>query len=230
MSIGLGLFLAALTFAFLYLYQVTQDRWNWRRAALRSLAAIALFVSVLALGAFGIFVYGKLRELPQKQTAYADLRLGMPMGEVKYVKGYPQSVIENSENVDGQNKTERWREAPEVYSTKTFKNDQHVEDYKTWSYELVDRGTRIDVVFDATTKTLNQIECFSQGVANCPPLLGMQDGTSESAILEKLSKPSYEKIDGVAKEITYENLGVFFCLSKTRVYMLGVRSFGGQFR
>jgi hypothetical protein len=45
----------------------------------------------------------KVQELPQKQTAYANLRLGMAMAEVINVKGFPQNVIQNPENLKNSN-------------------------------------------------------------------------------------------------------------------------------
>jgi hypothetical protein len=217
-----------------------------RRWPFVTLGNVSFAVAVVLIGSYLLMALGpqentgsedkSLRIAPtvpatadQKPPAeYANLRLGMAMAEVINVKGFPQKVIQNPENLKKPNKTEWWLAYLDVYSTNTFNNGQHVEDYRTWLYELDNRGTRIDVGFDATTKTLNQITCFSQGETNCPHLLGILDGTRESAILEKLSKPTYEKINGVSKEITYENLGVFFYLSKQRVYMLGVRSVAGE--
>jgi hypothetical protein len=57
---------------------------------------------------------------------------------------------------------------------------------------------------------------------NCPVLLGIYDGVSEAETVARLGKPSRERIDGATKIITYENLGVWFYLTKRTIYMLGV--------
>jgi hypothetical protein len=57
---------------------------------------------------------------------------------------------------------------------------------------------------------------------NCPPLFGIQDGTGEDTLVEKLGNPSNAKIDGVAKKMEYRNLGAWFYLAKKKVYMMGV--------
>jgi hypothetical protein len=59
---------------------------------------------------------------------------------------------------------------------------------------------------------------------NCPPLLGIQDGTSEDTLVEKLGNPSDQKIDGITKKIGYSDLGAWFYLEKRKVYMIGVVS------
>src|SRR5258707_14457337 len=96
MSLGFGIFLSALVFALLYLYQITRDRWNWSRVGRRSLVALGVVLAVAALGVVCIFVFEAIRNAPHQQTGYADLRLGMTMSEVKYVKGYPPNVVDKN--------------------------------------------------------------------------------------------------------------------------------------
>src|SRR5712671_3172722 len=101
MSVGSAIFLAALVFALLYLYKITSDRWNWWKIVRWSLVAAASVLALLALGMAGVLVYEKIGDKPQKRMAYADLRLGMTMAEVKYVKGYPTDVLENPGKENG---------------------------------------------------------------------------------------------------------------------------------
>jgi hypothetical protein len=92
--------------------------------------ATASVLAVFALGLAGVLVYEKIGDKPRKQTAYADLRLGMTMAEVKYVKGYPTDVLENpgKENGDIPKPPTRYRI---VLPTKALKSEQHVEDYRS---------------------------------------------------------------------------------------------------
>ena len=243
MSIGSGIFLGALLFTIVYLYKITRDRWNWRKVARRSLIALVSALALVALGVISVVVYERIPDTPQKQTGYADLRLGMTMAEVKYAKGYPTGVLENPGKETGDllkpnaamsdpppfdpSKPFIREPAPPtgyrvVLPTKALKNAQRVEDYRSWEYEQADH--RIDVDFDAATGMLREIACFSRHTMNCPPLLGIQDGTSEDILVQKLGKPSNQKIDGVTKKINYSDLGVWFNLEQRKVYMIGVVS------
>ena len=91
-----------------------------------SLVTAGTIVALFALSLAGVLVYKKVVNEPQKQTGYADLRLGMTMAEVKYLKGYPTDVLENPEK---QKDTDRYRI---VLPIKNLKPDQHVEDYESW--------------------------------------------------------------------------------------------------
>jgi uncharacterized protein YuzE len=192
MSLGTGIFLSALVFAFLYLYKITRDRWNWRRAARRTLVAFGAIIAVAALGTVGVVVVEEVGDMPRPQTGYADLRLGMTMTEVKYLKGYPPNVIDKNDT----DKLGGWRV---VNATKDL-NGRHVEDFAEWSYEINDK-TRIDIDFDSKNGKVTGIGCFSAEVMECPPLFGIQDGTTEDVLLKKLGKPSHQQIDGVTKKM-----------------------------
>lgn len=182
-----------------------------RRWAAAVLAA--LFVAFV-LGGFLFY------DNPRMETEYADLRIGMTMDEVKYVKGYPPYVVEHS-------KTERptwWESDPIVMPTNHLKEGQKVEDYRRWMFEIDNHGTRVDVDFDQA-KMLAGISCYSQGIMRCPSLIGGYDGMNEKDTIKLLGNPSYEKIDGVTKSIYYKRSGVWFYLTKMKIYLLSVGGF-----
>jgi hypothetical protein len=111
----------------------------------RILWGVAIVLVIVALAAVGIVVYDKASHWPTKQSEYADLSLGMPMNEVKYVKGYPTYVLEDPP-------PETAIDSPIwgyriLRETKDLKDGQHVEDYTAWEYEVPSQ-TRIDVEFD----------------------------------------------------------------------------------
>jgi len=220
MSVGLAIFLATLMFALLYLYQITRDRWNWRRFLRRSSMAVTALLVLSSLGLVATLGYQKIAGRPEKQTGYADLRLGMTMAEVQYAKGYPPYVLE--EPKDQKDAELGWLQT----ATKDFTDQQHVEDYTSWSYASDANGTRLDIEFAPTTRALNQIACYSQGVMNCPKLLEISDGMSETDTVDRLGKPTQADFNGVTKRIIYKHLGVWFYLVKMKVYMLAVKDFG----
>jgi hypothetical protein len=91
-----------------------------------------------------------------------------------------------------------------------------------WSYDQNDR-TRIDIDFDLKKGTVKGIGCYSSGAMDCPPLVGIQDGTTEDVVLRKLGKPSHEQIDGVTKKLEFEKLRVWFYFKQSKVYVMGVK-------
>jgi hypothetical protein len=215
MSLGTGIFLSTLVFALLYLYKITRDRWNWRRAAQRTLVALSVIIAVAALGAVGVFVFEKIGNVPHQQTGYDDLRLGMTMAEVKYVKGFPPNVVDKNDK-------DTWGGWRVIKATKDDLKEKRVDDFALWLYDRNDQ-TRLDVDFDLKKGTVNSIGCFSNGVMDCPPLVGIQDGTTEEIVLQKLGKPSHERIEGVSKRMYFEDLRVWFDLTQNKVYMMGVQ-------
>ena len=159
--------------------------------------------------------------------------MGMTMPEVKYVKGYPPHVREHVSEMTfplsccKKDLSEHWCcNAMGVFDTsKDLKNGKHIEDYSSWKFDQ-DKQTGIDVDFDGTTKTVNRIACYSKGDMRCPPLLGLQDGMSEETIIERFRNySSNQKFDGVTKKIEYKEIGVWFYLSRMKIYMLGVKDF-----
>jgi len=218
MSAGLAILLVGFLFAGLYLYKVTRDRWNWRRVARWSLISLGSLVGLVILGGVGLFVFYRVDNWPHKQTAYEDLYLGMTMAEVKYIKGIP-SVVLDPPKYDAKFGGPLQLGVP----TKALPEGKHVEDYFWWQYDS--SGSRLDVDFDPKTKAINRIGCYSKAVLNCPLLLGLSDGSSENVVIEKLGKPSFEHIDGVAKEMEFANFGVWFYLEKQKVYYLGVKDY-----
>src|SRR5262245_55278136 len=93
MELGTGIFLSALMISVVMLYSVTKDRWRWRRFFKGTMyACLSLLLLGGLLGA-GAYVYQQIPIPIGRQTEYAGLRLGMPMDDVLYIKGYPAAVL-----------------------------------------------------------------------------------------------------------------------------------------
>ena len=118
------------------------------------------------VGGAGTFLYLKIVNAPTKQTEYADLRLGMTMGEAKYAKGYPSDVLGSDRNELGDRM---------VIRTDQLKDNQRLEDFNSWQFDTPAWPSRIDLEFDPTTKLLVEIGCYSEGNMVCKPLLGLYD-------------------------------------------------------
>jgi hypothetical protein len=212
MSIGSGIFLAALVIAVVLLYGITKDRWGWRKIVRRT--AVAL-LALIALGGLTFSASYLWDRLPASiQTDYAGLRLGMDQNEVRYIKGHPPTVF-GEEEMEGDQK---WRK---VVQTKDLLKGERVEDYAEWSYDIA--GGRLDVEFNPAKTAIIVISCYSTDrLKRCPPVVGLYDGDAEQEVVRKLGKPDKARISGVTKSLYYSKLGLFFNLEREQVYMLGI--------
>jgi hypothetical protein len=220
MTLGMGIFLSTLILAAVIMYALTINRWNWRKIVLRSFISIGVAV-LLSAAAAALFIF-KDRFLPLSiQKEYAGLKLGMTMDEVKYVVGFPDGVLEPTEK-EGERK--RWQI---LTATKNLK-DKKVEDYSEWNFDR--NYGYIRVKFDNKEKRLIVVECYSQDrVGACPAIYGIKDGDAEQSVLQRFGNPGKSQIDGVAKQMYYERIGVFFFLTKTQVYLLGINDTGYRY-
>jgi hypothetical protein len=220
MAIGSGIFLATVVLALGCLYRITSPRWSRRkRRPKTALKADRFQILGVILVVLGAAAYGWIAWRPQKQTQYADLRLGMTMAEVKYVKGDPSYVLEISEpnGLPPLSKSHHL-----VIPVRELETSQRVEEYFSWSFDLGEPGSRIDVDFDNSTKRLIRIGCFSKSRSSCPAIFGLQGDTSEDQIVSRLGKPDKETIEGVTKKLEYTNLHVWFVIEERKIYMLGL--------
>lgn len=99
MTIGTGIFFAALLLSSVYFYQITQDRWNWLKIGKWTLKIGSGLIVLGVLLTGGTFVYFQIQNIPHKQTEYAGLNLGMSMTEVKYVKGVPNDMTNKKQGL-----------------------------------------------------------------------------------------------------------------------------------
>ena len=214
MSLGLGIFLASIILAMTLLYVVTNNRWNWKTGVYRAAIFFAGLVALIALLGVSYFLYEALASRPKLQTTYADLKIGMSMSEVLYVKGRANSV----EVLDNDSK---YKDLYAVTQVKDLNSTQKIQDFLVWGYNQDDRN-RVTVFFDKRSKLINEIQCYSPGSFYCPPLLGISAGDNEDQVRRKLGAPSLEKIDGTVKTMTYQTLKVRFWLEQKKVYMIAV--------
>jgi hypothetical protein len=216
MSIGDGIFYAAMMIALVLLYTATKDRWRWRVWTKRIALTIILFLVFGCVAWIGVLLWQSLPLPPQ--TQYADLELGLPPSEVIYRKGTPKIVYESSKDPAPVG----WKEIVEV---KNIPKGKRVQDYSDWAYD--DSNRRIDVDFDPALTKIVSIQCYSKdSLGRCPTIGGINDGDSESAVISKFGTPDVATISGLTKRMTYEKIGVYFLLEKQRVYMLGINNFG----
>src|SRR5713226_1256429 len=90
MTLGTGIFLAALVVSATLLFGFTRDRVSWGRALKRLFFGA---VGLAAIGAISVVGYQWYQDRPTRQVSYCDLSLGMLDSEVLYVKGTPQELL-----------------------------------------------------------------------------------------------------------------------------------------
>jgi hypothetical protein len=89
MTLGTGIFLAAIVMSLTALFIATKDRWNWKKIAL---VALGLFVVAPALGLLGIFVYDRQESdpAPKPTTSYWGIEFDVSADDVVFLKGQPK--------------------------------------------------------------------------------------------------------------------------------------------
>ncbi|MBY0430981.1 MAG: hypothetical protein K2Q10_07280 [Rhodospirillales bacterium] len=179
------------------------------------------FLVLFGAATLGSGLYAAYSGVPRKQMEmeYADLRLGMHMFEVIYVKGNPEYVL-------GEFETEgEWKYFQPLIAVRDLDNGKSIEDFFQWFFLLSPHGgdTRVDVRFDKNTKRLVEVGCYSTVVPRCPLLRNIRIGATEEEITAQLGKPAFEGFQGSSKRMEYEHLGMWFNLAKKRVYMYGIQ-------
>lgn len=220
MTIGTGIFLSTLCLIAVYLCK--SIKFNWKRLLKVTLLLIFVGVSFGFLCFIGISLYDqKYKFFPVKQNDYANISLGMTMSEVKYLKGNPLFVIDNNSS---NSKIHFIRYLNE------FEPKQKIEDFLGWGYEEKDSNHRLQMYFDGEGK-IKSVFCHSIGFMACPRLLGIWDGISERELVEKIGKPTIEKIsDSAVKIMQYEDLNITFFLEKGQVYLMQMGIYQGSFQ
>lgn len=85
---------------------------------------------------------------------------------------------------------------------------------KTWVYHI-EAGAVLRAEFSAD-QTLDRVSCTSSTAEpnSCPQLYGVGVGETEDVIGHHLGNPSYVRIDGDRKYVTYEGLGATYVLQQ----------------
>lgn len=192
-----------------------------------------LLASLTAL--LAIFVYGSYQFIsnrPKAVVKYEGIALGMKMDEVMYVLGYPPEVLFKDDDYEvkfpnGEVMKGKWLIHATKKAVDSSKNG--AKDYLYWQYPIQPHASssrRIDVEFDKVTKEVRSIGCYVDdkawvSVGSCF-VNGIQALDSEESVIDKLGKPTFERIDGVTKNIKYSNLNMSIYLVRKNVYYINV--------
>jgi hypothetical protein len=219
MSIGIGIFLGALSIAVVLLYAATKDRWRWRKIVRRFGFSFIALVVLFLFASISTYIWYKL-PLP-RQTQYAGLALGISPDEVVYRKGPPDQVLEEPET------TKQGWTSRAVTSTQEIKDGKSFRDYGAWSYET--NTSHIDIQFNPAKTAVVEITCYSKNKAgSCPPIAEIKDGDTEDVVLSVLRQPDISRLDGpsTTKNLIYKSIGVSLWLERQQVYMIGIGDAG----
>jgi hypothetical protein len=200
-TLGTGIFLAALIIAPIYLYNSTKDRWDWSKGMKR----IGLFFVGLAVlgGGFALYdEYGdKVSVLPiQKekltsQTEFWGVKLGATEEDVLFLKGNPQS---KGVNLSG---------------------------HPYWAYTSQFDGSR-SVYFTKDKKVRGVL--LYKGDYSDGKVLGVHIGYTLNKLEEKLGPP--DKInsseDNTTRWYLYHTYNAEYALRKAVVSAVGISNFG----
>lgn len=155
---------------------------------------------------------------------FMGVRIGMTKQEVTYILGFPEFYTDSTSTnfIQTKNKSQSFDVADiqQLQESLNLSNE--------WSY-LGGVNTlysfRTHVVFSQNGRKVNRIYCYTNKdnayvSPNTCPLYGLSLMMSEEEMYAKLGKPTYEEIDGLTKQVTYEKLGLDVSLSKKKIYMI----------
>jgi len=217
MSLGLGVFFSTVTISMLLLYRFTYERWNWATIARRFGYTIGGLIGAVIVVSGGVWVYSNVLP-PPRPTAYAELKLGMSMDEVQYIKGLPNYVLGPT---IAKSQDDEFAGFQKFVKVGDIEKGKSILDFSDWAYGGTENGSRVDVSYGPDNK-VNSVICYSQRSYDCASLLGVAHGTSEDAVVERLGKPSLQLLNGVTKSIWYERYNTIYRFEKKRVYMMGL--------
>jgi hypothetical protein len=183
-------------------------------------AALALLAAAGLIGAlYGYERYQESqRNKPYLLTSYAEVKLGDSAEQVRYALGHPPTFLYKGDETKTGNPFDQFLE---VVKSDDLSKAHLLKESKVWQYPGR-TNTEISVTFDKPGGVVDSIACYSQGSYSCPSVFGIEDGTSEDAVLEHLGKPDAEKLDQAAKVMRYNRYNLTLYLVKKQVYMLEV--------
>ncbi|MCD6682096.1 MAG: hypothetical protein LT102_15875 [Burkholderiaceae bacterium] len=91
MTIGSGIFLAALVSSLTFLFIATKDRWRWKRLVVWSVGTLTAVVTLTGGALWG---YNAWEDRIRPIDEIGSIRLGMTRGDVLFFKGKPAEEVE----------------------------------------------------------------------------------------------------------------------------------------
>ncbi len=186
-------------------------------------------IAIFAFCFFSItsyFFYSYISNLPKKSMSFEGISLGMDMNEVKYILGYPDSVLHPEEDL---NKGKRKKMGIQMVASKEDieRSPNGVSDFYDWQFEK--GAKRIDVGFDSSTSRVTSIGCYVDerkfvDAGTCA-INGIQALEKEEDIFEKLGTPSSSFIENATKTVVYSKYNMKIYLVKKTAYYIIVQNY-----
>jgi len=187
-----GIFLLA----FVILFAVTKDRWNWMKIFKRTLIWGIGGIAV-TLGA--LYTYSNISNLPKKTTEYMGIKLTDTMDDVKFKKGTETISIDKNTN------TQVW----------TYKFPNNFAGEVDPQYGIYWRGNKIRLIFCMTPQTQKYY---------CENVNGISIGGNSHNIFEKIGKNYESSVNKEKTEriYSYREYNNHFMLEKDMITALGI--------
>jgi hypothetical protein len=189
--------------------------------------AIALAGGLLVFAVVVIGFHNSQKFMDGLKT-YSNVYITDTKADVLYRLGYPPIVMGDPVKLAGMT-----RYVNRVYYTKanadpnnSMPTGKHVEDFDEWAYPMGDQShgnISTEVRFDHSTSNVIDISCVETVDTlshPCKSLAGINVGDTEEIVLQRFGPPYRSTIDGVAKTIRYDDLGIEVVLTRGKVYTL----------
>ena len=196
MSVGLGIFLSALFLGFIFLFNKTKDRWNWKKIILIWPLSIALIIGIV--GGAGLYISAnydrwiKFFIKPETYNTYLDISLNGSESDVIFIKGnegYTKKI-----SVDKKDILYRFNESGRSMNIR-------IKDNKVW-----------------------HVYCYSTEYSRCPLLNQVGINDSGDFVTQSLGEPSqiFASDDNTRRIWIYEKWNIHLVLEKAHVLGLGI--------
>lgn len=154
-------------------------------------------------------------------NAYCNVYRTDTRADVRYRLGNPPWVENNTANADGFMSVYKTDAA--AGSNSAIPPNKIADEFYIWVYPVSSvegLNNSINVSFDASNKKVRYISCMGSEASDCPPLAGVSINETEKNIIHHLGQPNRTKLEGLAKEIWFDDVGLQFLLTKGRVYKM----------
>lgn len=207
MSLGFGLFLSSILFAIVFLFNITKDRWNWKKIVKIS-AASTVMIAVIIAGGISIEEWNAsknrrkvngidVNDIVVIKNEYMDIKLSHSRADVKFVRGGPNSEEEDEKDI--------------------------------WTYfgSFHDESNNVDIDCKLSIKFLNNkvhAIYYTGAHTSISPISNINIGSKYDDVISKFGEPSLvsESIDHLERALFFDHYNTFFKLERNEVAVLGL--------
>jgi hypothetical protein len=173
-------------------------------------------------------------------STYQSIKLGTHMDEILYVKGNPESVSDEINDINDERVPQFIKDIKPFTSffrvatkEELEKNNYDYKKYNAWDYK--NDVTNTSVFFDEN-KQVKEIGCFTSELSSeqentekiknqkyCS-INNISINTTEDELIKKIGTPTKQSYEGTTKIIDFKKLNLQVRLIKLKIYYIAIRN------